>query len=276
MEDLALPEKLQNTAKRLIYKIQNPSEYLRKGGTGKKTILLYGPPGTGKTTFAQAICKHFENSRFASIDLGEIEGKYVGESQQNLNNAVKRVCEFAKDNPDKKIFVFFDEIDSIAMQDNGSSNQQYHASVLNVLKKAISEKFSRFDNIITIAATNADIDKGTKSQGFVQTLSSTIVDRFDEKIKVDNPTSNQLARAISRHYANAPKAEECLKRADSLEVKKIAEELERKHVSFRVLENLYNTVASNDKSTVGFNDIIEAVKDITAIGVGDNLKRIGF
>ncbi|MBR1618001.1 AAA family ATPase [bacterium] len=278
LKDLALPEALKQTTTRLLYKISHAEEYMQKGGMNHNTILLYGPPGTGKSTYAKAIAREFPNSRFASIDLGSIQGKYVGETENRLNNAVDEVCKMAEQNPDKRVFVFFDEIDSFAMEDNGSHNQQYHASTLNTLKKCISEKLFQHNNITTIAATNVDIDVKESEKEFLQKLSKPIVDRFDEKIKVDSPTEQQFAKAISSHYQNCSNVENVLKDENSEEVKQIAQKLTSKKASFRTLESLYNMAASSSLDTTlkaenifGFID-----KLVTLEGLSKTKNQIGF
>lgn len=282
LEDLALPDSLKETANRLVYKIKNSAEYMAKGGTNKKTILLYGPPGTGKTTFAKAIAQEFEGSIFASIDLGGIKGKYVGETENNLNRVVNRICKQADENPNQKIFVLFDEIDSFAMKDNGSANQQYQASALNTLKKAISEKLSQRNNIITIAATNVDITAKKEGSEFIQQLSGPIVDRFDEKIKVDNPTQAQLRKAIAMHYSKTENVEDCLRDENSKEIKAIAKKLADKNGSFRSLENMYNMAASNSTTSdkLTYKDVLKAIKDVVTSDEAEKIaqpKRIlGF
>jgi len=262
LDELALPKGLKENAKRLIYKISNCKDYFEKGGTNKKTILLYGPPGTGKTTYAKAIAKEFENSAFASIDLSTVQGKLVGETEQNLNAMIDETCRFAKNNPNKKVFVFFDEIDSLAIADNGSSNQQYHSSALNVLKKGISEKLTKEDNIIVIAATNMDIHDEQKEMFFVQKLAQPIVDRFDEKIKVDSPSKNQFKLAISNHYKSLSQVDDSLKDMNSKEMDEIAARLEGNKCSFRTLENMYNVAAATDKKIITYQDILEALDKI--------------
>lgn len=265
LEDLALPDNLKETAKKLIKMISNPIDHIKRGGDIKKTILLFGPPGTGKTTFAKAMAREIPNSKFASIDLSTIEDKFVGESQNRLNNIIDNICNYAGNNPDKKVFVFFDEIDSIALQDNGSSNQQYHASLLNVFKKAISEKLTKYENVIIFGATNVEIDK-TGGSGFIQRLSPPIVDRFGIHVRVDNPTSSQLRNAIAKHYSKAPLVKEYLKDENSKEVISIADKLEKIKASFRTLENVYNSAASSEGvQIVTFEDIMNAIKKLPNI-----------
>ena len=259
LSDLALPEKLKGITQRLMNKINNPESFIQKGGKNKNTILLYGPPGTGKTTYAKAIAKELGNAELFSIDLSNIESKWRGESQHNLTNAVSNICQYAKENPNKRIVVLMDEFDSVAIKDNGASDQHYTASLLNTLKTAINEKIAQHDNIILIATTNAELDK-TQGSGWVQTLDAAIADRFDEQIRVDRPTKEQFIKAIVHRYRNLSKVEDCLKDEANENVIAIADKLEKNGCSFRTLENLFNASAATsqgEKLTV--SDVLSAL-----------------
>ncbi|MBR2068561.1 MAG: AAA family ATPase [Candidatus Gastranaerophilales bacterium] len=247
LKDLALPDVLKGTVERLMNKIKDSETFIQKGGTNKNTILLFGPPGTGKTTVARAIAKEIHNAELYSVDLSTIQGKFVGESEGNLDKVIRNICEYAKENPNKKVVVLMDELDSIAMKDNGSSDQQYHASLLNVLKRGISEKLTRHDNIILIATTNAELNKVGDGSEFIQKLDYAIADRFGEQIRVDNPTKEQFIKAIVQHYGNLSKVEDVLKHEDSEPIVKIAEELAKNNCSFRALQNLFNASAATSK-----------------------------
>lgn len=278
LNELALPDVLKDAAQNLVYKIRNIDEYLAKGGTGKKSVLFYGPPGTGKTTFAKAIAKEFPDSRFASIDLSTMQGKYVGQTEGTLNSIVDEVCKFADENPDKKIFAFIDEIDSFAIEDKGSNNQLYHANVINALKKCISEKLNKRDNIITLAATNIDIDPEKEIENSAKVLSKPILDRFNERIKVDNPTASQFKKAIARHYIGKPMVDECLKNEGSKQVEAIAQSLEERGASFRALETLYDISASINKkdAPLTFEDVMAAIDKIGLPETSRKKHSIGF
>jgi SpoVK/Ycf46/Vps4 family AAA+-type ATPase len=118
LKDLALPNVLKETIERLMNRIKNPQAFVEKGGVTNNAILLYGPPGTGKTTVAKAITKGIKNAELFSIDLSTIQGKYVGESEANLDRVIKNTCQYAKLNPNKKIVLLMDEFDSVITEAN--------------------------------------------------------------------------------------------------------------------------------------------------------------
>ncbi len=266
IDELALPEVLVNTVNNLKNKISNPIEFLNKGGFKKNSsALLYGPPGTGKTTFAKAIAKEFPNSKFASIDLTSLKGSLVGETERGLNSAVDNICKYADKNKESKIFVFIDEIDSFAVEDNGSHNQDYTASVLNTLKMCLSEKLGSRDNVFTFAATNIDIDPNKEIVNSGKKLSKPILDRFTNRIKVDNPTKDQFVVAISNHYSKCPQVDACLKNPSSKEVQELAQKLADNNSSFRTLETLFDNAAAKacaENNSLSFKNIMNALKSI--------------
>lgn len=278
LKDLALPDVLKRTVGRLMNKINDPQSFIQKGGTNKNTILLYGPPGTGKTTVAKAIAKEIKNAELFSVDLSTVQDSLVGQSEANLDKIIRNICQYAKENAEKKIVVLMDEFDSIAIKDNGSSNQQYHASLLNVLKRAISEKLTQHDNIILIATTNAELNK-TGATGWIQTLDSAIADRFGEQIRVDKPTKGQFIKAIANHYKNLAKVEDTLKNETSTQVAEIADKLSENECSFRTLENLFNNAAAESKGEkLTFKDILSALETCikSTKNSEKNTRMIGF
>ena len=260
IEDLALPCELKKTAERLIKKFQNPEALIQKGNTDKKSILLYGPPGTGKTTFAKAIAQAFPNARFRLIDLSSMQSKYIGDTENMLHSQINSICKYAQEHPGERVFVFFDEIDTLATQNNGFGNQQYQASTLNALKLCIEEKLNKCKNIVTIAATNVDIDDDSAGQK----LSSAIISRFGEKVRVNNPTSGQFAKAIANHYKGLNNVAEYLKDENSPEVQQIASTLAQKGASFRGLNTLFDFASSqgevSEKLTI--KDIMGVISEI--------------
>ncbi|MCF8090673.1 MAG: ATP-binding protein [Desulfotignum sp.] len=67
-----------------------------------KGILLVGPPGTGKTILAEALAAQ---GKMTLVRMGDIRGRYVGQSEQNMTRALKLLEELSP------VVVFVDEID---------------------------------------------------------------------------------------------------------------------------------------------------------------------
>ena len=263
IDDLALPKNLQDFTSEFKNCVNNAELLKRRGGKPPKSLLLYGPPGTGKTTFAKAIAKEFPDSRFASLDVTNLGSEFQSVSERNLNNAVDMICKEAKANPNKKYFVFVDEIDSVMMVDN-SLNAKHSNDMLNEFKKCFTEKLGKQDNIITIGATNLpiDIEKGIALGG--KKLDRPMLDRFSEKVLVDLPTKEQIANTIKHYYNQGPDLVTDKLKNSSKELDIISEFLAKdgRETSFRkleaILENVPRKMPNNEQKV----DVIDIVKTI--------------
>ena len=262
LDDLALPESLKKLLDKVKTNSMNIDTVKKRGGKPIKSILLYGPPGTGKTTFAKALAKSYPDAKFASLDVTGLGSEYVSVTEKNLNAAVDMICKEARENPKKKFFVFIDEIDSVMMVDDGKG-AKHSNNILNEFKKCFTEKLAKEDNIITVGATNLEIDieKATAAGG--KKLDKPMLDRFAQKILVDLPTGEQIQNAVSKHYKGCELAEEVLKNKDLL--KDFGENLHKgRDVSFRTLDYLYGDAAAllhDDVSKVTMKELSQAVVD---------------
>ena len=262
-DDLALPNSLKGFLKDFKNSVENPKLLKERGGRPVKSVLLYGPPGTGKTTFAKALAKEFPDAKFAALDVTSLGSEYQSVSERNLNKAVDMICSEADKNPDKKFFVFIDEIDSVMMVDN-SLSAKHSNDMLNEFKKCFTEKLGKRENIITIGATNLEInvEKGIAIGG--KKLDRPMLDRCSEKVLVDLPTSDQIVNFVNYHYSKAPLAVEDLKNK-SAQIKTIADFLSKKehNTSFRTLESIFDKTASSIKGDetrkVDINDIVKTI-----------------
>lgn len=80
-----------------------------------KGLLFFGPPGTGKSLFANALAREI-NLPFINLVTENIYSKWLGESGQNLKNAI-RLAE--KMSP---AIVFVDEIDRFGKRGDGGAD----------------------------------------------------------------------------------------------------------------------------------------------------------
>lgn len=116
-----------------------------KSNQQPKGILLYGPPGTGKSMIAKAIATKL-NVCFIHISPGQLLGKYLGESEQNIRIFYAMVKFLAP------CIVFMDEIDSIAgNRDGDSSAPESRRSISCQLLEVMEHKEG---GVFTVAATN--------------------------------------------------------------------------------------------------------------------------
>lgn len=275
IDDMVLPNGLRETLIKIKNAIANPETLQKRGGKTTNSLLLYGPPGTGKTTFAKALAKEFPDARFAAIDITKLNSKYHGETGKRINAAIDAICKAASENPDKKFFVFIDEIDSVMMVDDGV-NGKLANDILNEFKKCFTEKLGKQKNIITIGATNFSIDvkKGTTQGG--KFLDRPMLDRFEQKILVDLPTSEQLQKSMAKHYRGCTLVDDTLKNGTDDSVKKLCDFLSAKkhNVSFRTMNSIYNDSASmltGSDAKVTLVDILKTIEAKKAeLAISDN------
>ena len=171
----------------------------------------------------------------------------------------EEICDYAQKNPDTKFFVFIDEIDSIMMIDE-SINSDHNNKMLNEFKKCFTDKLGQHENIITVGATNLDIvDENPFSN---KKLDKAMLDRFQEKILVDLPTSKQIKGAIMERYKNLPMVEDELKQ-DNERLGAICEFLANlKTVSFRHLDSFFDDAATyKDEAKVDIEAFFRAIQN---------------
>ncbi len=123
-------------------------------------ILLYGLPGTGKTMFVKASAKEFKVN-FIYVKGPEVLDKYLGESEKTIRSIFKKAKEVSP------CILFFDEIDSITRDKEGSTNQT----------KVLDQLLSELDNlagkdIVFVAASNRPdlIDKSFLRSGRIDKI----------------------------------------------------------------------------------------------------------
>jgi SpoVK/Ycf46/Vps4 family AAA+-type ATPase len=155
-----------------------------------KSLLMYGPPGGGKSFFAKALANSFKDQLDANVFLyaptnAEIKGKYVGDTEKNINlyfDTAQNKAEAEKD-PNSLSILFFDEFEGIAGSRSKPGNKNMTSSVNQLLTNMEGASSDKFTKLIILAATNLPWD-----------LDSAILRRFNAKIFVDIPGDNERAQ----------------------------------------------------------------------------------
>lgn len=89
--------------------MEHPEKFEKFGMSPSKGVLFYGPPGCGKTLLAKAIANECQ-ANFISVKGPELLTMWFGESEANVREI------FDKARQSAPCVLFFDELDSIAMQ----------------------------------------------------------------------------------------------------------------------------------------------------------------
>lgn len=311
IEDMALSDDLKELAEQIKYTVENGETIIERGGETVSSILFYGPPGTGKTTIAKAISNMFPKAKFAILDVTKMKDKYVGETEKNINAIIDKICADAdammekyynelgniigknivergnekeianaiakarkegKQIPEmERIFVFADEIDSVMMVDTGSGAKLSN-DMLNEFKKGFTEKLGKRKNIITLGATNLEIDAKKAATMDGKTLDRPMLDRFDLHIRVGNPTAKQLKQTLTKRYAEKSLVDDELKNINSAQLDELCNFLEAHDISFRKLNAILKKAGGAIKKDKAHNidpnakitieDLLNAIKNM--------------
>lgn len=311
IEDMALSDDLKQLAEQIKYTVENRETIIERGGETVNSILFYGPPGTGKTTIAKAISNMFPKAKFATLDVTKMKDKYVGETEKNINAIIDKICADAdammekynkelgevigkdivergnekeiaeaiakarkegKQIPEmERIFVFADEIDSVMMVDTGSG-AKISNDMLNEFKKGFTEKLGKRRNVITLGATNLEIDAKKAATADGKQLDRPMLDRFDLHIRVGNPTAGQLKQTMTKRYAQKSLVDDALKDVNSTQLDELCQFLEAHDISFRklnaILKKAGGAVKKDGEGNIDPNakitmmDLIDAIKSM--------------
>ncbi|KAL3311630.1 Pachytene checkpoint protein 2 [Cichlidogyrus casuarinus] len=149
-----------------------------------RMILLHGPPGTGKTTLCQALANKLAirlNSRYDAVQLFEIStenllSKWFSESAKFVA-AMFSTMEAYLDNPKHLICLLVDEVESLVVSRNSSSNDP--SDSLRVVNSMLThiDRLRRFPNVLIMTTSNV-----------TGVLDSAFLDRADLRLFIGNPT----------------------------------------------------------------------------------------
>lgn len=221
-DDVIGAEDAKKELRRFVEYIKNPKEAIEQDREPARGILLYGPPGTGKTLLAKALagetkCAFFETS------AAEFKDSLVGSSEKNIKKIFDRARAAAP------AIIFIDEIDAIGRQRTGREMLAHEENMLAALIKQM-QGFVDPDPlkpVFIIAASN--FSAGDSND--IGKLDEALVDRFENKIRVDLPNESERIQFIEKFISKLKKQEvtkEC--------IKNIAERTPR--MNLRVLGNI--------------------------------------
>lgn len=148
-QDIGGLEGVKRELQELIqYPVEHPEKFEKFGMSPSKGVLFYGPPGCGKTLLAKAIANECQ-ANFISIKGPELLTMWFGESEANVREI------FDKARGSAPCVLFFDELDSIAVQ-RGSSAGDAGGAADRVLNQLLTEMdgMNSKKTVFIIGATN--------------------------------------------------------------------------------------------------------------------------
>ncbi|KAI8474134.1 MAG: flagellar associated protein [Monoraphidium minutum] len=192
-QDIGGLEGVKRELQELIqYPVEHPEKFEKFGMAPSKGVLFYGPPGCGKTLLAKAIANECQ-ANFISIKGPELLTMWFGESEANVREI------FDKARGSAPCVLFFDELDSIAVQ-RGSSSGDAGGAADRVLNQLLTEMdgMNSKKTVFIIGATNRPdiIDPALLRPG-----------RLDQLIYIplpDDKSRAQIFKSVLRKSPIAP------------------------------------------------------------------------
>ena len=158
----------------VVLPLRYPEMFDRLGISAPKGVLMHGPPGCGKTLIARTLAKE-SGAKFFCVNGPELLGSALGETEKNLRALFENAAESAPS------LIFFDEIDSIAVQREDAASGAERRLVTQLL--TLMDGVDARKRILVLAATNRPdaIDPALRRPG-----------RFDREVEI--PIPDQEAR----------------------------------------------------------------------------------
>jgi SpoVK/Ycf46/Vps4 family AAA+-type ATPase len=174
LDDLVLDDETRHVLQRAMYEFREWDILKSNGLDPVQRILFCGPSGCGKTATAEAIASEL-GLPLLYIRFDAIVSSLLGETASNL----RKVFNFASKG---QWVVLFDEFDAIGQSRDADSEHGEMRRVVNSLLQVMDNFKGRS---LLIAATN-----------YEESLDRAVWRRFDEIIRFDRPTEDELVSLI--------------------------------------------------------------------------------
>lgn len=231
------------------------------------SILFWGVPGTGKTTAAKGIAKKLD-ADFIQIDKELFDSEFVSVSARQLTTLVDQIEQHAKNNPNKQIVVFMDEIDGTMSIDKGN-NSKHSEDLVNTLKKAMTHLQQECENVIFIGATNKD-PNGLKSDNTAVRLNTAILSRFNYQFELDLPQPKYIKEAWEKLIKTQSGKVKFTDRQNEI----ISQKFHELGMSYRDIKNISNKMNIEDAVEFCKNGSYNSKKNLIKVLRED--EKIGY
>ena len=190
--DVIGAEDAKDELKYFVEFLKNPKKYMGTGVRAPRGVLLYGPPGTGKTLLAKALASE-ANVTYISAQGNQFLSKWIGEGPERMHDIFKTARKYAP------AVLFIDEIDTIGAERDGSATRSEEGILTALLTEMDGFKMDATKPVFVLAATNYGVDESSKLR-----LDGALLRRFDRKIYVDLPTSEERVKYLKMKIEGDP------------------------------------------------------------------------
>jgi len=131
--------------------LKNDPEGKKYAASASNLYVFHGLPGCGKTATAKALAE-ITGPEFKEVISGTLVTPYQGEGPKRITDIIEGEIEAAK-KINKRVVIFFDEIDAIASTRKDRENRVDDENSTNTLWK-LCDKYHKDPHVVFIFATN--------------------------------------------------------------------------------------------------------------------------
>lgn len=243
IEDIGGLENLKDWLYRKAFIFRELDKTIKFGVDVPKGIMIIGMPGCGKSLTAKATASLFEIP-LVRLDVGRLLGKYVGESEENMRNALKLSEAISP------CVLWIDEIEKAFAGVGGEGGgNDVTTRLFGQFLTWMQEK----ENTVFIVATANDISRLPPE--FLRK------GRFDELFFVDLPNGTERRKILEIHLKKRKKWNENI---DSIALIKETEGYNGADLE-AVVKDTIERAFIEGRTTITTADLIRSIKDTKSI-----------
>ena len=254
IDDIGGLENLKRWLERKSKIISNLDKAIKFGVGVPKGILIVGMPGCGKSLTAKATASLF-NIPLIRLDIGRLLGKYVGESEENMHQALMQSEAISP------CVLWVDEIEKAFAGVGGEgSGSEVTTRLFGQFLTWMQDK----ESMVFIVATANDISHMPPE--FLRK------GRFDELFFVDLPNPEEREKIFSIHLKKRKKWN---KNIDLKELVTATKGFNGADIE-AVVKDTIETAFINSSAVITTEDLLKTIKDTTSISqtLKDKLEKI--
>ena len=263
IDDIGGLENLKKWLRKKAKIFKNLDKAIEYGVDTPKGIMIVGMPGCGKSLVAKATARLFEVP-LLRLDIGKLLGKYVGESEENLRQAIK-IAEAVS-----PCILWIDEIEkAFAGVGEAGGGGDVTTRLFGNFLTWLQEK----ENTVFVVATANDISKFPPE--FLRK------GRFDELFSVSFPNEEERKNIFKIHLIKRCKLNN---KIDLSILAKQTDKFSGADIEAVVKESVENAFI-DDKNFIKTNDIMAVIKTTQPLSksfedkitiIEEYLKKISF